>query len=134
MKILGKTDEDGLDLGVTEMYTLALPGSLTLVSFAGTLSIQKQFQSRYRPGVDRVASYELVRTLLDLLQSHFATVSSIIVCGGSNMLKILPNFTVLDLTVRYQAGHLLKITFKLSRKHSKHALTHRNSVYYRPSR
>jgi hypothetical protein len=70
-----------------------------------------------------VASYELVRTLHDLLQSNFATEGyHVLVCGWSNMLSIRPNFTVLDLKVRYQAGHFLKKASKSMPGHSETAV------------
>jgi len=124
VELLGKTDEDGLDLGFSDIYTVALPHNL----FPGSPLVPFKFKNSSSHttlrGMDSEASYELVRTLLDVLQCNFATVanseelfsaepaptpaggkdfSQIIVCGGSNMSKIVPllrskGYEVIDLT------------------------------------
>jgi hypothetical protein len=125
VEILGKTDEDGLDLGFTDMYTVALPCSLAPGSMLVPFKFKVGSSHTTVRGLDSVASNELVRTLLDLLQCNFATVtnleellsaepasqieggkdiSCLIICGGSNMSKIVPilsnmGYTVVDLTI-----------------------------------
>jgi len=125
VETLGKTDEDGLDLGFSDMYTIAFPDKLSPGSPLVPVKFKNSSCHTTVRGLDSVASYELVRTLLDLLQCNFATVanseelfsaepalqnasgkdfSQIIVCGGSNMSKIVPlitakGYTVIDLTI-----------------------------------
>jgi hypothetical protein len=125
VEILGKTDEDGLDLGFTDMYTVALPCSLSPGSMLVPFKFKVGSSHTTVRGLDSVASNELVRTLLDLLQCNFATVanseellsvepasqieggkdiSRLIICGGSNMSKIVPilsnmGYMVVDLTI-----------------------------------
>jgi hypothetical protein len=123
-EILGKSDEDGLDLGFTDTYTVAFPHSLT----PGSMLVPTKFFTRSSHttliGFDSVATNELLRTLFDHLQCTFATAansddlvirepapqvqggkefSKCIVAGGSNMKKIIPHLTnrgieVIDLT------------------------------------
>jgi hypothetical protein len=123
-EILGKSEEDGLDLGFTDTYTVAFPHSLT----PGSMLVPTKFFTRSSHttliGFDSVATNELLRTLFDHLQCTFATAANsddliirepapqvqggkeftkCIVAGGSNMKKIIPHLinkgiTVIDLT------------------------------------
>jgi hypothetical protein len=120
VETLGKTDEDGLDLGFTDMYTVAFPCSLAPGSQLVPFKFKVSSSHTTVRGLDSVASNELVRTLLDLLQCNFATVANseellsaepasqteggkditrLIVCGGSNMSKIVPILTKMGYTV-----------------------------------
>ncbi len=126
VEYLGKTDEDGLDLGFTDIYTVALPCTLAPGALLVPFKFKNSSNHTTLRGLDSLASYELVRTLLNLLQCNFATVansdelfsaepatqsfggkdiSQIIVCGGSNLSKIVQKlanmgYTVLDLTAK----------------------------------
>ena len=123
-EILGKSEEDGLDLGFTDTYTVAFPHSL----IPGSMLIPTKFFLRSSHttlrGFDSVATNELLRALFDHLQCTFATVanssdlligepaikvqggkefSKYIVAGGSNLKKIIPHLIrkgieVIDLT------------------------------------
>jgi hypothetical protein len=111
LECIGKTDEDGLDLGYTEFYTVALPISLTPKS--DLTPVKFKFSSSHTTirGIDCEASHELLCTLLDLLQKEFASVANsdeilsrepapqvpsakvlthCIVIGGSNMKNLCP--------------------------------------------
>jgi hypothetical protein len=74
LECISKTDEDGLDLGFTEFYTVALPLSLTPNS--DLVPVKFKFSSSHTTirGIDCEASLELLCTLLDLLhckKTHF---------------------------------------------------------------
>ncbi len=71
-----KTDEDGLDLGFTEFYTVALPP--TLLPNSGLIPMKFKYSSSHTTirGVDCEASYELLCTLLNHLQKEFASVAN----------------------------------------------------------
>jgi hypothetical protein len=126
IKTLTKTDEDGLDLGYSEIYSVALPISLDPRSPLEPIKFNTSSSHTTVRAFDSAASYELVRTLVDLLHSKFATAANsedfllfrepatqesggkdftkCILIGGSNLRKISPHLaekeiTVLDLTV-----------------------------------
>jgi hypothetical protein len=115
-----KTDEDGLDLGFTEFYTVALPP--TLLPNSGLVPMKFKYSSSHTTvrGVDCEASYELLCTLLNHLQREFASVANsddilsrepapqvpsvkpithCIVAGGSNMKNLCPHLNKLGITV-----------------------------------
>jgi hypothetical protein len=119
-EIIGKTDEDGLDLGFTEFYTVALPLSLTPGSALVPVKFKYSSSHTTIRGVDCETSYELLCTLLNHLQKEFASgansdnilsrepallVSSAkdfthcIVAGGSNMKYLCPHLNKLGITV-----------------------------------
>jgi hypothetical protein len=124
IQLIAKTDEDGLDLGFTDFYTVALPDSLLPGSKLVPTNFHSSSSHTTTRGFDSEASKELLRTLVDLLQSKFATVANsedlfpgepaiedlggkefthCILGGGSNMKKIGPLLTdkgihVTDLT------------------------------------
>jgi hypothetical protein len=109
IEILGKTDEDGLDLGFSDTYTVAFPSSLLPDSpLVPTKFFTSSSHTTIR-GFDSMATNELLRTLFDHLQCKFATVanpdellieepapevvggkefSKCIIGGGSNMKRI----------------------------------------------
>jgi hypothetical protein len=113
-----------LDLGFSDIYTVALPCSLIPGSPLVPVKFKNSLSHTTIRGLDSEASYGLARTLLDLLQCDFATdansdelfsaepavqiasgkdFTQIIICGGSNMSKIIPlltekGFEVIDLT------------------------------------
>jgi hypothetical protein len=120
LECISKTDEDGLDLGYTEFYTVALPISLTPKS--DLTPVKFKFSSSHTTirGIDCEASHELLCTLLDLLQKEFASVANsdeilsrepapqvpsakvlthCIVIGGSNMKNLCPYLNKLGITV-----------------------------------
>ncbi len=75
-EILGKSEEDGLDLGFTDTYTVAFPHCLT----PGSMLVPTKFFTRSSHttliGFDSVATNELLRTLFDHLQCTFATAAN----------------------------------------------------------
>ena len=116
---LTKTDEDGLDLGYSEIYSVALPASLDPNSPLVPFKFYSSSSHTTVRSFDSAASYELIRTLVDLLQCKFATVANsedflfrepamqesggkgltkCILIGGSNLKKILPHLTQQGLT------------------------------------
>ncbi len=111
VEIIGKNGEDGLDLGFMDFYIVALPQTLTTSSILTPVNFGHSSSHTTVRGVDSVASDELLRTLLDLLQNNFASVANsdeilsretatqdrsdkefthCIIAGGSNMKKTLP--------------------------------------------
>jgi hypothetical protein len=126
VKTLTETDEDGLDLGYSEVYCVALPTSLEPGSPLEPVKFYTSSSHTTVRSFDSMASHELIRTLVDLLQSKFATDANsedllfrepaeqesggkdpkkFIVIGGSNLSKTVTHLvsnglTVLDLTVR----------------------------------
>jgi hypothetical protein len=120
VEVIGKTDEDGLDLGFTDFYTVALPQSLSTSSILTPVKFCHSSSHTTVRGVDSVTSDELLRTLLDLLQTNFASVANsdeilsrepatqvpsdkefthCIIAGGSNMKRLCPHLTKLGITV-----------------------------------
>ncbi len=120
LETISKTDEDGLDLGFTEFYTVALPP--TLQPNSGLIPMKFNYSSSHTTirGVDCGASYELLCTLLNLLQKEFASVANsdeilsrepapqvpsakpfthCIVAGGSNMKNLCPHLNKLGIAV-----------------------------------
>jgi hypothetical protein len=120
LSTIGKTDEDGLDLGFTEFYTVALPA--TLEPNSGLIPMKFKYSSSHTTirGVDCEASYELLCTLLDHLLKEFASVANsedilsrepapqvpsakpfthCIVAGGSNMRNLCPHLNKLGIIV-----------------------------------
>jgi hypothetical protein len=116
VEVIGKTDEDGLDLGFTDFYTVALPQSLSTSSTLTPVKFCHSSSHTTVRGVDSVTSDELLRTLLDLLQTNFASVANsdeilsrepatqvtsdkefthCIIAGGSNMKRLCPHLTQL---------------------------------------
>jgi hypothetical protein len=75
-QLMAKTDEDGLDLGFTDFYTVALPSSLEPGSTLVPTKFHTSSSHTTTRGFDSVATNELLRTLVDLLQSKFATVAN----------------------------------------------------------
>jgi hypothetical protein len=75
-EILRKSEEDGLDLGFTDTYTVAFPHSLT----PGSMLVPTKFFTRSSHttliGFESVATNELLRTLFDHLQCTFATAAN----------------------------------------------------------
>jgi hypothetical protein len=76
IQLIAKTDEDGLDLGFTDFYTVALPDSLLPGSKLVPINFHSSSSHTTTRGFDSEASKELLRTLVDLLQSKFATVAN----------------------------------------------------------
>jgi hypothetical protein len=120
IEIIGKTDEDGLDLGFTDFYTVALPQTLDTQSVLTPVKFCHSSSHTTVRGVDSVTSDELLRTLLNLLQNNFASVANsdeilsrepatqdtsdkefthCIIAGGSNMKKLCSHLTNLGITV-----------------------------------
>ena len=120
VEIIGNTDEDGLDLGFTDFYTVALPQTLDTTSDLLPVKFCHSSSHTTVRGIDSVTSDELLRTLLNLLQSNFASVANsddilsrepakqeksdkefthCIIAGGSNMKKLCPHLTNLGITV-----------------------------------
>jgi hypothetical protein len=120
VEILKKTDEDGLDLGFTEVYSVALPCSLEPGSELEPVKFHTSSSHTTVRSLDYVASNELIRTLVDLLQCKFATVANsedllsrepaiqesggkdlthCILIGASNLGKIEPHLTKKGITV-----------------------------------
>jgi len=118
--LFAKTDEDGLDLGFTDFYTVALPSSLEPGSKLVPTKFHTSSSHTTTRGFDSEATNELLRTLVDHLQSNFATVANsddlfprepalddqggkefthCIVGGGSNMKKICPLLTAKGIQV-----------------------------------
>jgi hypothetical protein len=118
-EIIGKTDEDGLDLGFTEFYTVALPTSLTPGSELVPVKFKYSSSHTTIRGVDCETSYELLCTPLNHLQKEFAsgansddilsrepailvssakTFTHCIVAGGSNMQNLCPHLNKLGIT------------------------------------
>ena len=98
LEILGQSDEDGLDLGFTDSYTVAFPHSPT----PGSMLIPTKFFSSSSHttirGFGSAATNKLIRTLFDHLQCTFATVaiSEDLVNQepaphGSRVVRILPS-------------------------------------------
>ncbi len=75
-QLIAKTDEDGLDLGFTDFYTVALPSSLEPGSTLVPTKFHTSSSHTTTRGFDSEATNELLRTLVDLLQSKFATVAN----------------------------------------------------------
>ncbi len=122
LSTIGTTDEDVLDLGFTEFYTVALPPTLELEPNSGLIPMKFKYSSGHTTirRVDCEASYELLCTLLDHLQKEFASVTNsdkimsrepapqvlsaksfthCIVAGGSNMRNLCPHLNKLGITV-----------------------------------
>ncbi len=120
VEIIGNTDEDGLDLGFTDFYTVALPQTLDTNSDLTPVKFCHSSSHTTVRGIDSVTSDELLRTLLNLLQSNFASVANsdeilsrepatqdksdkefthCIIAGGSNMKRLCPHLTNLGITV-----------------------------------
>ncbi len=121
---LCKTDEDGLDLGYSEHYSVAMPAFLAPNAPLRNFKFKANSSHTTTRGMDCVASKELLGSLIDKLKCTFATSANtedifsaepaehesmlspktVHVFGGSNMRKIIPElekngFTVVDNTV-----------------------------------
>ncbi len=118
------TDEDGLDLGYSEHYTVAMPAYLAPNSPLRNFKFKTDSSHTTTIGMDCTASKELLCALIDKLKCTFATSANteeifsdepaefecthskktVHLFGGSNMRKIVPelekhNFTVIDHTI-----------------------------------
>jgi hypothetical protein len=124
VSVLSKTDEDGLDLGYNEYYTVAMPAFLAPHSPLRNFKFKTNSSHTTTIGMDCVASNELLSALINKLKCTYATSANtedifpaepaefestptqktVHLFGGSNMKKIAPelelnNFTVIDHTV-----------------------------------
>jgi hypothetical protein len=120
---LCKTEEDGLDLGYNEHYSVALPAYRSSSAPLRNFKFKTSSSHTTTPGMDCVASKELLSTLIEKLKCTFATYANsedilleapaepesllsnktIFVFGGSNMRSVVPElekngFSVIDHT------------------------------------
>jgi hypothetical protein len=121
---LCKTDEDGLDLGYNEIYSVAMPAFLAPNAPLRNYKFKTNSSHTTTIGFDSVASKELLGSLINKLQCTFATAANsedilleapaelesklekktVYVFGGSNMRSVIPElekngFNVVDHTV-----------------------------------
>jgi hypothetical protein len=121
---LGKTDEDGLDLGYDEHYSVAMPSFLAPNAPLRNFKFKSNSSHTTTRGMDCEASKELLSSLILKLKCTFATSANtedifsaepaeleslllpktVHIFGGSNMRKVIPElekngFTVVDNTV-----------------------------------
>jgi hypothetical protein len=124
VSILCKTDEDGLDLGYDEIYSVAMPAFLAPNAPLRNHKFKTNSSHTTTIGFDSVASKELLASLINKLQCTFATAAhsedilleapaelesklekrTVYIFGGSNMRSVIPElekngFHVLDHTV-----------------------------------
>jgi hypothetical protein len=124
ISVLSKTDEDGLDLGYSEHYTVAMPAYLAPSAPLRNFKFKTDSSHTTTIGMDCVASNELLYPLINTLKCTFPTTANteeifsdepaefesipskktVHMFGGSNMRKIVPklekhNFVVIDHTV-----------------------------------
>jgi hypothetical protein len=110
MKILSQTDEDGLDLGYSETYSVAMPSSLAPGAQLTSHKFSSNSSHTTTRGMVSEASYELLHSLITLLKCTFATSANpediffgepaeqesslekktIVILGGSNIGKTVP--------------------------------------------
>jgi hypothetical protein len=110
LRILSQTDEDGLDLGYSETYSVAMPSSLAPSAQLTTVKFSANSSHTTTRGMVSEASYELLHSLITLLKCTFATSANpedfsfgapaeqesclekktIVILGGSNMGKTVP--------------------------------------------
>jgi hypothetical protein len=111
IETLSSTDEDGLDLGYWETYSVAFPAMLAPDAPLTTLKFSSNSSHTTTRGMVSEASNVLLSTLINLLQCNFATAANsedifsaepasqessldkkiIYVFGGSNMKKVIPH-------------------------------------------
>jgi len=116
---LCKTDEDGLDLGYSEHYSVAMPAYLSTSAPLRNFKFKTNSSHTTTPGMDCVASKELLSTLIEKLKCTFATYANsedilleepaehesslshktVFVFGGSNMRSVVPELEKLGLSV-----------------------------------
>jgi hypothetical protein len=121
---LCKTDEDGLDLGYNEHYSVAMPSFLAPNAPLRNFKFKSNSSHTTTRGMDCVASKELLSSLISKLKCTFATYANteeifsaepaelesmlvsktVHIFGGSNMRKIIPElekngFVVVDNTI-----------------------------------
>jgi hypothetical protein len=124
VSVLSRTDEDGLDLGYNEHYSVAMPSELIPGAPLKNFKFRTNSSHTTTPGMDSAASYELLSSLVSLLKCTFATYANvedlfssepaqqesqlqhkhIHVFGASNMRKTIPElekngYTVSDHTI-----------------------------------
>jgi hypothetical protein len=111
IEILSLTDEDGLDLGYWETYSVAFPAMLAPGAPLTTFKFSSNTSHTTTRGMVSEASNVLLSTLINLLQCNFATAANsedifsaepasqessldkkvVYVFGGSNMKKVIPH-------------------------------------------
>jgi hypothetical protein len=121
---LCKTDEDGLDLGYNETYSVAMPAFLAPNAPLRNFKFKTNSSHTTTTGMDSLASKELLSSLIEKLKCTFATYANsedilleapaepesklekktIYIFGGSNMRSVIPElekrgFHVIDHTV-----------------------------------
>jgi hypothetical protein len=124
ISVLGRTYEDGLDLGYNEHYSVAMPSELFPGAPLKNFKFRSNSSHTTTPGMDSAASYELLSSLVSLLKCTFATYANvedlfsnepaqqesmletktIHVFGASNMRQIIPElekhgYPVVDHTI-----------------------------------
>jgi hypothetical protein len=141
ISVLCKTDEDGLDLGFSEYYTVAMPAFLAPTAPLRNFKFKTDSSHTTTIGMDCVASNELLYALINTLKCTFATTANtedifsdepaefesipskktVHMFGGSNMRKLVPklekhNFAVIDHTMPGWVptpGNLAKLSEKI---------------------
>jgi hypothetical protein len=77
VSVLSRTEEDGLDLGYNEHYSVAMPSELVPGSPLKNFKFRANSSHTTTPGMDSAASYELLSSLVSLLKCTFATYANV---------------------------------------------------------